>query len=527
MLTTLRIRAFSYIWGGVAAAFMAQWLVALAAQWYLLGVPGGPQVVPLVQVAMMLPMALLAIPAGVVADNADRPRLVLVVQGGVLLVEALLGVLILTEALNPIALLLLLAALASCMVLTFTAVQSMVPDIVPRHSVAHAAALLAVATNSARIIGPAIGGFVIAAVGVGGAVLSALPMTLLLIAVMASSAGRVPHHDEGERFVSALRSGARFVRHSPQVLKLVVRGTWFTLGIAALLSLLPVAATRLGADSTDFGLLLAGQGVGAVLGAISQSRMRRVASANAIGGIGFLTAGLAVLGSAVAPSLATLAAAVFLSGWSWTVALASFQAGIQVYLPAWVRARGVGVLLTGVYGGQAIGALIFGSMATVTTVPWALSTAGFFLLLGSCLTLWLPLKDLDDIDRSRASGLEGLDLPVRPIEAIEQVQVRIQYHIPDSSHVRFLELMHHLRRVRLRSGALRWQLLRQGIENDLFVEEFMVRSWAEFEHMRDRRLTAFDLGLEQEAADLSRLPPAAFYMFRTRTLHTDVPRTSN
>ena len=335
---TLRYRAFAVLWTGVLASYMAQWMLALAAQWFLVALAGGADLVPLVQVALTLPMALLAIPAGVLADNTDRRRMIIIVQSCVLAAEIALVVLALTEQLQPAVLLLLLVLVASGAVLTFTPVQSMVPDVVDRESIQAATSLLAVATNFARIIGPAVAGLIIAIVSVGAAFAAALPLTVILLVSMLRWKGRNVRNHSREDFMPAVRSGFRFARHSPQVLKIVLRGLWFTMGIVGLISLLPLLAAGLGAGSADLGLLLAAQGVGAVVGALSLPRLRRYASANRIVAAGFLSAGCAVLASGLATNLLVLGVAVFVSGWAWTGTLATLTAGMQLYLPAWVRA---------------------------------------------------------------------------------------------------------------------------------------------------------------------------------------------
>lgn len=513
---TLRHRAFSILWMGVFASYMAQWMLALAAQWFLVGLAGGADLVPLVQVALTLPMALLAIPAGVLADNLDRRRLILIVQSGVLIAEIALVVLASAGQLRPAVLLLLLVLVASGGVLTFTPVQSMVPDVVDRDSIPAATALLAVATNSARIVGPAMAGLVIAIASVGTTFAATLPLTMILLVAMIRWKA-VSARTSRERFMPAIRSGFRFVRHSPQVLKLVLRGFWFTVGIVGLVSLLPVLAAGLGANSAELGLLLAAQGLGAVVGALALPWLRGLASPNAIVASGFVLAGAALLVCGIAGNLLVLGLAVFASGWSWTATLASLSAGMQLYLPAWVRARGIAVLLTAIYGGQAVGAVALGWMATAMSMTWALEIGAAILGSGALLAAWLPLKDLSQVDRSSVDGWNAPELMINPHEIGGQVQVRIAYTIPEAAEQQFQADMHLLRRVRLRTGAIRWQLLKDAEAPGVFVEEFTVGSWAEFEHQRQNRAIASDLALERSMEELSGGVVATSYLFRVET----------
>jgi MFS family permease len=315
----------------------------------------------------------------------------------------------------------------------------------------------------------------------------------------------------------AVRSGFRFARHSPQVLKIVLRGLWFTMGIVGLISLLPLLAAGLGAGSADLGLLLAAQGVGAVVGALSLPRLRRYASANRIVAAGFLSAGCAVLASGLATNLLVLGVAVFVSGWAWTGTLATLTAGMQLYLPAWVRARGIAMLLTSIYAGQAVGAVGLGWIATSVGLTWALEVAAVILIGGALLAMW-PLKDLSHVDRSAVFGWSAPELVINPNEIGGQVQVRITYTILKAAEREFLTAMHFLRRVRLRTGATRWQLLKDADANHVFIEEFTVSSWAEYQHQRQDRSVASDLALEHAVAELSVEPASTVYLFRVETM---------
>lgn len=521
LLAPLRHRTFAVLWTGVVASFMSQWMLALAAQWYLVGRPGGAALVPLVQVALTLPMAVLAIPAGVLADSLDRRRLVIVVQSVVLAVQSCLVVLAITDRLAPVPMLVLLGVLAGGMVLTFTPLQSMVPDLVDRADIPAATALMAVATNSARILGPVIAGGVIAVADVGTAFAAAVPLTVLLLVSMLRSAAGGLRTLPRERFVPAVRSGVRFVRHSPQAIKLIVRALWFTVGIVGLFGLLPVLAADLGADAGQLGLLLAAQGVGAVSGAFTLPSLRERLAPNAIVAVGFVSAGAGLCLAAIAGHLLVAGVAVLVAGWAWTSTLATLQAGIQAYLPAWVRARGIALLLTAMYAGQALGAAVLGWVASAAGLGVALGAAATVLVSGAVLAVWLPLKDLDRVDRSSVQGWHSPELHIDPEEVGGQLQVRIGYTVSAADEPEFRAVMHLMRRVRLRTGAVRWRLFKDAATPEMFVEEFGVGSWDEYEHQRRDRSIVSDVELERAVGRLSRTPPVTDYLIRVETIRPD------
>ncbi|MFV0457356.1 MAG: MFS transporter [Actinomycetales bacterium] len=521
LLTPMRQRAFAVLWIGVASAFLAQYMIPLAAQWYLVSTPGGPPLVPLVQVAVSVPMALIAVPAGVLADNLDRRRMILAAQTVALVIEALLAALALTGRLSAPGLFICLALLAACIPPTYTAFSSMVPDIVERPSIPSASALLAIATNATRVAGPALAGFIIAASSVGMAFASAIPATVLLLLMMLRWGGQRTVNDDRERFMPAVWSGFRYVRHSPQALKIIARGLWFTAGVGGLMGLLPLLAANLGANSTQLGLMLAAQGAGAVLGAITLTRLRRRTTSNRMVGLGFVTAGIGTLLCALATNLPLLAAAVVLTGWAWTTALATIQAGMQLYLPAWVRARGMAMLLVANLGGQGVGALALGVVASVFDVRWALAVGATLLAAGAILTVTWPLKDLEHVDRSSVRGWHAPELHITPEQVGGEVWVRVHYTVPQESRTEFLEVMHRLRRIRLRSGAMRWKLLKDSVAVDVFIEDFMVGSWGEYQHQQRSRAVVSDRAVEAEAASLSVEGATVSYAFGVETMDPD------
>jgi predicted MFS family arabinose efflux permease len=399
LLAPLRHRSFTVLWSCVAASYMAQYLIATTGQWYLLKLPGGEPYVPLVQLALTLPMALLALPSGVLADSINRRRLIIVVQSVAFGAQVAIVAMTATQTLRPLTLLALIATLAAAGVLTFTSFQSMVPDLVDRDAIPSATALLAMATNSARILAPALAGLLIATLGVGPSFAAVLPLTLILLLATVRWGHRGVRKASRERFLTAVFLGVRFVRHSSQALKLTARGLWFSVGIVGLLSLVPVLAVSLGASSGQLGLLLATQGLGAVLGAVTLPALRRFATANTLVAVAFGTAGFAILACALASHLVVAAIGLLVAGWSWTTALATMVASMQLHLPAWVRARGTATLLAALYGGQAVGSAVLGSLATYMGVRATLVAAALVLLCGVSIAVWWPLEP-DSVDGS-------------------------------------------------------------------------------------------------------------------------------
>ena len=208
-------------------------------------------------------------------------------------------------------------------------------------------------------------GLIIAQVG-AGAVFALNAVSFVVFAVVLLFLRRPAAAVEGtpERFASAMRAGRRYVRNSPTVRRMLLRVGLFVLPGAALWALLPLVASRLlGAGPTGYGVLLAALGAGAVLGADLLPRFGGRLSPNRL----LLVAGAAFTASLLAcvlvRNLVALAILLVPAGIAWLWVLMTVSGALQVFLPGWVRARGLSMYNIVFAGGQAIGALLWGLLA--------------------------------------------------------------------------------------------------------------------------------------------------------------------
>jgi MFS family permease len=264
-------RVFRALWIAQLVSNIGSWMQTVGAQWLLIG--HGAALVTLVQTASGLPVVLLALPSGVLADRYDRRTVLLAAQFAMLAVSTGLAVLAFVGALTPVLLLGLTFLLGCGTALMGPAWQAIQPELVERRRLAQAAALGAVNMNLARALGPALGGAVVAAAGAGwvfafnAASYLGIAAVLLLWRRPSAQAPAV----QGEKLLTALHAGRRYVWSAPGVRRVLLRTVLFIPGGAALWSLLPlVASRRLGLGSGGYGLLLGAVGVGAVGGAFVQ-----------------------------------------------------------------------------------------------------------------------------------------------------------------------------------------------------------------------------------------------------------------
>ena len=340
----------------------------VGAQWLLVGLPGAATLVALVQTADTLPDVLLAFPAGALADAFDRRRLLIYIQLFQVAVGTTLTVLTLTGHITAPLILTFTFLLGAGGAMGVSPYQALIPELVPRDQLASASALGSISINLARATGPAIAGLLIGGLGVGWVFALNTATFLLLIAVLLiwrrpiEEAAQAP-----ERFVSALRAGGRYVRYSPVTRRVLLRLGLFVIPATAIWALLPLVARQLlGLGATGYGVLLGALGMGAMAGAFVLPRVSARVTPNRV--LGWWSVVYALAMAVLVTVHHPLAACLVLlpAGAAWVLVIANLNATIQLFLPGWVRGRGLAAYQIVVFGSQAGGALAWGLLAQRT-----------------------------------------------------------------------------------------------------------------------------------------------------------------
>jgi MFS family permease len=511
----LRIRAFRALWLAQLGSMLGTWMQTVGAQWILVETPDSAALVALVQVAALVPMLLFALPAGALADIMDRRRLLISVQLFQLVVGSALSILTALELMPPALLLTFTFLLGACLALTLPAYQVVVQELVPREQVRMVASLGGVAVNGARAVGPALAGVLIAQIGT--AFVFAVTAVAALVFVLVLLATRRPQAEAGlppERFTSALRAGGRYVRNSPVVRRMLLRVFLFVLPGAAIWALLPVVADQLlGAGSTGFGLLLGSLGAGAVLGAAVLPRMGRRLSANQV----LVVSGVLFSGSLVAcvlvPNLWVLAVLLVPAGMAWLFVLMGLTGALQVFLPAWVRARGLSMFNVVFAASQAAGSLLWGVAAQwFGLVPTFVAAAALMAAGAATVPMW-PLPDVAEWDRDSAVYWPEPTLSYEPHPQDGPVLVTVRYVVSTECEAEFLEAMEQVRLTRLRTGATSCSLYRDGADPSTFVLVQLFPTWEEHLRQHTGRLTGTDREREERAHALAIEEPVGAHLF--------------
>ncbi|MCU0586674.1 MAG: MFS transporter [Syntrophobacteraceae bacterium] len=387
-------RIFRSIWIAGLVSNIGTWMQSTATAWLMVTIAPSPLMVSLVQTATSLPIFLLALPAGALADAVDRRRLILFTQCWMFCAAFALGALTWAGRVTPGVLLWLTLFLSLGMALNAPAWQAIVPELVDRSQIPAAVALNSAGFNVARFIGPALGGLVVGSMGAAAAFWCNAASYAGVIAVLFIWDRTSTARDHPESLLAAMRTGIRFAIESSALRAIFIRSASFIFCGSALMALLPlIARQRLMVGSEGYGLLVGVFGLGAVAGAVMLPSVRRRLSLNTLAVLAASLFGLAMAAVAVVHDYTVACIVLFLSGATWLALLATFNSSVQSLVPAWVRGRALAVYLLVFFGGLAAGSLLWGTAAGAWGLRNALLLASVGLLAGVAVTARYRLKE--------------------------------------------------------------------------------------------------------------------------------------
>jgi predicted MFS family arabinose efflux permease len=351
-----------------------------------------PAMVSAVRVAMSLPILLLAIPAGALADRVDRRRLLIGIQCVLMTTTAMLSLLTYTELITPASLLTLTIIMGLGMVVHVPTWQASLPELVPREQIPQAVALGSISFNLARSVGPALGGILIAAYGTWLAfAVNSLSFAMVVFALFRWKREPV-EISRVESYRASMVSGVRLILRDHVMRNVLVRVVLFVLPASALWSLMPlIAREQLNWDSRGYGYLVGAVGIGAVLAAFILPRVRRTIGLDqtVFSSMCLFASGLAVT-SITSNRIAGLLS-MFCMGAGWMMTLTTLNSTAQVTLPNSVRARGMACYLSAMAAGMALGAWSWGLVASLYSPAIAELLAAGLLPIHAIIGLALPL----------------------------------------------------------------------------------------------------------------------------------------
>jgi len=513
-LQPLKLPVFRLIWSTWLTANICMWMNDVAAAWLMTSLTSTPIWVALVQSASTLPVFLLGLPSGALADILDRRRWLMATQFWLAITAIVLCAAIALDLINAPLLLMLTFANGVGLALRWPVFSAIVPELVPRSQLPAALGLNGMAMNLSRIVGPLVAGALIASAGsvwVFG--LNAVLSVASGFVILRWRREHTPNPLGREKLISAMRVGVQFVRQSQRMRAVLVRVALFFFHSTALLALLPLLARGLkGGGAATFTLLLASMGAGAILAVMFLPRLRQAFTRDALVLRGATLQSLATAVMAFAPNAWVAVPAMFAAGMAWITVANSLSVSAQLSLPDWVRARGMSMYQMGIMGSSAIGAAIWGQIATVGTLRVSLLIGAVSGTVLMALALrWVQDGGTDD-DMSPA-GPDWAHAPPSSVvaeapAADARIVITVEYLIDPARAAAFHLVMQETRRTRLAEGAIGWELLHDLTQPERYVEQVVDESWTE--HLRRfNRATAADLALRERrlAFHIGEAPP--------------------
>ena len=498
-LAPLREPVFRGLWLASLAANLTMWMNDVAAAWLMTSLTTSPVLVALVQTASTLPVFLLGLPSGALADIIDRRRYFAATQLWVSLTALALAALAVAQAITAPALLVLTFLNGVGLAMRWPVFAAIVPSVVPRKDLPAALALNGISMNLSRVVGPMLAGFLIAALSpasvfVINAILAGVSFALILRWQSEPRPTALP----GERFVGAMRVGLNYAWQSPRLKVVLLRVFLFFLQTSALVSLLPLVARGLhGGGPGTFTFMLASLGLGAITAAFFFPRWRARYDRDQFVAYGTVIHAVLSVVIVTVPEIWVALPTIFLLGMAWISVANSLAVAAQTAMPDWVRARGMATYQMALMGGAAAGSLVWGQVAGFTDVRTAVIAGAAYGVTVWVSTRKLTVEGSAEIDFTPVSGPEQPE-PAIAIEPHEgPVMVTLEYRILPEEASAFVEVMERTRQARLRQGALSWGLFKDTSQPGRYVEYFVDEDWLEHQR-RLERFTAFDAELREE-----------------------------
>jgi len=476
----LQIPNFRALWAATVFSATGTFIQAVAASWLMFELTDSSTWVGWMVASSTLPLLFFALGAGALADMFDRTKLMLIAQiimGGS---AALMAVTTNLGLITPPILLGLGLMMGAGLALNIPAWQALLPELVPRGMIASAVALQSVAFNSARAVGPAIGGLILLAWGAAaGFAINSLSYLAVIVVLLIIGRQLAVRERETTSMGSAISLGLRYARFTPTFRNLLALVALFAISSAVVQATLPVHTNHLGGKEGAYGLLLGMMGAGALFGAFLRPRiMERLDSSSVPYTIALF--GLSGILLGLAPEIWVAGVAMFLAGFFWLLTLTTLNATAQLLAPEWIRGRAMSLYSLAFGGMLPIGAILSGMVADQIGTSGSLIVFSIGAVVLGLVSPRFRVPNITEIEspefsleRTGPSHDDDVSLEGGPVIVLNTWQ------IDESDFAAFTSLMNEIRLVRLSTGAYRWRLFRSTSDPTRLTELMAVQSWEE------------------------------------------------
>jgi MFS family permease len=498
----LRHAVFRRIWLASLVSNLGILIQGVGAAWAMTQMTSSADKVALVQTALMLPIMLIAMPAGAIADMHDR-RIVALVS----LVIALVGATTLTVLawlglVTPNILLALCFVVGSGMALFGPAWQASVSEQVPAETLPAAVALNGISYNIARSFGPAIGGLVVATAGaVAAFAVNAVLYLPLMVVLFLWNRTHEPSRLPRERLNRAIVSGVRYIANSPSIRIVLIRTLVTGIIGGSVSALMPlVARDLLHGGAQTYGIMLGAFGMGAVFGALNIGEVRRRMSGEAAVRACAISMAGAIAAVALSTSAILTAIALVVAGAVWMLAVALFNIGVQLSAPRWVAGRSLAAFQASIAGGIAVGSWGWGHLTDLAGVETALLVSAGLMLISPLLGIWLRMPRVGARNEDATELLADPEVQLSLTGRSGPLVVEIEYRVAQDSARAFHNVMQDVQLSRQRNGAYGWSIARDIGDPELWTERYHCPTWLDYLRQRNRA-TQSERALHQRAID--------------------------
>ncbi len=493
-LSPFKSSLYRMLWIAALFSYVGAAMYDVGASWLMTSLAPNPLFVSLITTATTLPILLFALPSGILSDIFDRRSILLITCAYMFTISTALAVLTFVGLTTTTVLLTLTFALGAGTTMIRTPIIPTMSGLVSRSELPNALTLSALASNLGRVIGPTVGGFIVAAIAPWAVffINSASFIGMMIVLSRLPRKPNINNHQQPsslppENIIRAVRIQLRYIRYSQAAHVLIVRVGLFTLCSSALLSLLPLLAKHeLGLDSIGFGLLLGSFGAGAIIGGIViLPRLQYKASVESLITVSIALLAIVTLTMGYVRVFDLACMVMGLGGIAYITILSKFYTiGIKS-APKWIGARVLAVYLLILNGGLVVGSVLWGAVANTFGIPLTLLVAS--LALAATIIARKPYSSelLDDLDFTPASDHWSLppQSSIDPKQDDNRALVTIEYKNidPKLSH-EFERSIHELGRILKSEGMAYWELFQDPSDISHYIEIRIADTWTD--HMR-------------------------------------------
>jgi len=390
----LKLNTFRAFWIAGLFSLIGTWMQNIGSAWLMIDLTKSPILVALVQTSQMIPALFLSFIAGALADMMDRRKYMISILLWLIFVTLFLAVMTHLNLITPIILIfftLLLGAGGACLM---PAMAATLQDIVPRNEIVSAVTLNSLAMNISRLIGPALAGLLIGWVGIAAAFIGNALSYMIYLRVVYKWEGSPEPLQLKNTLWSNIHAGLIYTNRSKYFKSILIRGSIHFFCSSGLMTLLPlIARQELLLDPEEFGILMGAIGVGAIItGLIISPIVNTRYSRDSIVYVASIIITLTFFGFGYTNNYYVFGLFLTLFGGAWMICMLSFQVAAQMILPAWVRGRGLSIIMVGFTSGMVAGGIIWGAVANYSNLTIAMYLSAITMAISIVSTKNYPIS---------------------------------------------------------------------------------------------------------------------------------------